>query len=119
MSTGPHTLILDANTAVTFARVNRLDLVTGLPGYRVVIGQIAFGEVKKEPAVSILAKAVRNAALGIEAVSLTDATEAAAWAKFDGMPAFRGRGEAEVLALACTRGYVVASDEVAVCDAAK
>lgn len=113
------TFILDACTTTTFGRVNRLDLVTSIPATRVVIGHIACAEVSKEPAKSVLAKALKAASLAVEAIDPSVSAEAAAWAHFDAMPAFRGRGEAEVLALAVSRGYAVVTDEVAVCSAAR
>lgn len=119
MPLSPRTLVLDACTTTTFARVDRLDLLTTIPSIRVVIGRIASTEVRKEPAKSILAKAIRSADLSVEAIDLNSETEVAALAYFDRMVAFEGRGEAEVLALALSRGYGVASDEVAVCVAAR
>lgn len=102
---------------MTFAKVNRLDLITGTHDARVVIGSRAHAEVRREPSLSVLAKAVRLQHIHVESVDLGDPREATALALYDGMPAFRGRGEAEVLALVVTRGYVLASDEVAVRDA--
>lgn len=111
------TLVLDACTTLTFAKVNRLDLIIDLEGFRVAIAARAHAEVKREPAVSVLARAVRLARIAVESVDLGVPREAAALALFDSMTAFRGRGEAEVLALAIERGYVIATDEPAVRDA--
>lgn len=111
-------VVLDACFAITFGKVARFDLVTGLVGHRVVIASRALTEVRRRPARAI-EEAIRASTLVVEGVDLSDASEAAALADFDRRPAFRGRGEAEVLALARTRGYVVASDEVAVLRAAR
>jgi|GEM_PF-3488408 len=113
------TLVVDACTAITYAKVGRLDLVTGARGYRVVMAARARSEIRKEPARSHVAAAERAGDLTIEGVDLDAAEEVAALARYDAKPAFRGRGEAEVLALAAARGYAVASDEVPVLHAAR
>jgi hypothetical protein len=61
-----------------------------------------------------LAACIESQVIAVEAVDLAVGAEQEALARFDARPAFRNRGEAEVLALAATRGYIVGSDEVAV-----
>lgn len=119
MSGGPATLVLDACTVITYARAGRLDLVTGLPGHRVVMAARARSEIRKEPARSRVQAAERAGLLDTLAIDMEVPAEVAALARYDARPAFRGRGEAEVLALAACRGYAIASDEAAVLNAAR
>ena len=113
------TLVLDACTTITFARVKRLDIVAGIPGIRVVIAARALAEVKKQPAKDMIAKAIRNNLIAVASISLEDPAEAAALATYDGDHRFRETGEAEVLALAVARRYVGGSDEHIVREAAE
>jgi hypothetical protein len=115
----PRILVLDACVAVTFGNIARLDLITGIRGYQVAIGARARAEVSRDPARAEVQSAVSSGALSVAAIDLAVPAEVAALADFDRRPAFRGRGEAEVLALARTRGYAVASDERAVLTAAR
>ena len=67
--------------------------------------------MRRPPARNALARAVADGEIEIETIDLAVSNEQEALARFDARPAFRGRGDAEVLALAVTRGYVVGSDE--------
>lgn len=107
-------LVLDACLAITFGNVGRLDLVAGLRAHRVVIAARAAAEVRRPPADQALRAAIASGEIVVEAVDLANGQEQQALAEYDARPAFRGRGEAEVLALAATRGYIVGSDEVPV-----
>ena len=111
MSAPSPTLVLDACTVITFARAGRLDVLTRAYGYRVVMAGRAHAEVRKPPSSTALAAEVEAGLVVVESVDLGDAAEAAALARYDGRPAFRGRGEAEVLTLAAARGYLIVSDE--------
>lgn len=115
----PHILVLDACVAITFGNVARLDLVTGIRGYQVAIGARSRAEVSRDPARRLVQEAISSGALVVAGIDLAIPAEVAALADFDRRPAFKGRGEAEVLALARIRGYAVASDERAVLTAAR
>lgn len=115
----PGILVLDACVAITFGNVARLDLITGIHGYQVAIGARARVEVSRDPARAEVQSAVSSGVLSVAAIDLAVPVEVAALADFDRRPAFKGRGEAEVLALARTRGYAIASDERAVLTAAR
>ncbi len=115
----PNTLVLDACVAITFGNAARLDLLTGMAGWRVAIGARARVEVARDPAAGQLRAAIEDGSLSVAAIDLGVPAEASALADFDRRPAFRGRGEAEVLALARSRGYAVGSDERAVLTAAR
>jgi hypothetical protein len=110
----PRGSIFDACIGITFGNVARLNLVTGLRSGRVVIGRRALMEITRAPARDAVHAAVDAGEILIEAIDLRDAREQAALAKFDARRAFQGRGDAEVLALAACRGYIVASDERAI-----
>lgn len=108
------TILLDACLAITFGNAQRLDLITDLSTHRAAIGARARREVVKPPAPEELDRAVHSGTIEVVSVDLSNADEQQALARFDGLPAFRGRGDAEVLALATTRGYLVGSDERAI-----
>jgi predicted nucleic acid-binding protein len=108
------TLLLDACIAITFGTADRLDLLTDLRRYRVAISPLALQEVRKPPAKDRVLRAIQRGEISVEAIDLDLERERDALADFDSRPAFRGRGEAEVLALARTRAYLVGSDERAV-----
>lgn len=106
---------MDACLAITFGNASRLDVLTNLSGYRITISARALSEVLKPPARDVLWQAVGDQSIEVETVDLSNAEEQHALARFDALPAFRDRGDAEVLALAITRGYLVGSDERAIC----
>ena len=106
-------LILDACIVITFGREEQLELVT-LGARGVVIGRRAREEVERAPARPQLDEAIRNGSVDVETANLEDPGEQEALARYDGMPAFEGRGDAEVIALAVSRGYIVCSDDRAI-----
>lgn len=113
-SSDPDTLVLDACLVITFGNADALELVTGIEGYEVVIASRAIGEVRRPPASRSLRAALEERRIRSTAIDLSVAGEQDALARFDAMPAFRGRGDAEVLALAVSRGYAVGTDERAI-----
>lgn len=118
-SSDPDTVVLDACLAITFGNAGALDLVTGIERYDVVIASRAIGEVTRPPASHALREAVEEGRIRSAAVDLSVPEEQDALVRFDTMPAFRGRGDAEVLALAVSRGYAVGTDERAIRRVAK
>jgi predicted nucleic acid-binding protein len=111
--------VIDACLAITFGNVGRLEVLTQLVRHRVVISARALAEIRRPPASGAIQAAIAAQEITIEAVDLNDPGERQALANFDQRPAFRGRGEAEVLAIAATRGYIVGSDERPVLSAAR
>lgn len=107
-------VVLDACLVITFGSENRLDLLTGLSTRRVAIAGRAEEEVVRPPASTALEKALETGELEIESIDLEMPDEQEALARYDDRPAFRGRGDAEVIALAASRGYIVGSDERAI-----
>jgi predicted nucleic acid-binding protein len=103
--------VLDACLIITFGSVERLELLIEAPVGRVIVAARAFAEVKRPPARDLLRTAVSEDRIHREAIDLERQAEQEAFARFNGRPAFRNRGEAEVLALALTRNYIVGSDE--------
>ena len=111
---GPDTVVLDACLAITFGNARALHLVTDLARYRLTIASRAFEEVLRPPAREALLVALDEGRIKMESLDLTVVREQEALARFDAMPAFRGRGDAEVLALAVCRGHAVGTDERAI-----
>jgi predicted nucleic acid-binding protein len=104
-------LVLDACLIITFGSAGRLDLLSEAPVGRVIVAARACAEVKRPPARDLLRQAVSEGRIHREAIDLEQQAEQEAFARFNARPAFRDRGEAEVLSLALTRNYIVGSDE--------
>lgn len=107
-------IILDACTIISFGNVGRLEIIDAIESDGVCVGAKARAEVLRDPARAAMEASIAGGRLTVVSVDPENPAEQEAWRMFDDRPAFRGRGEAEVLALAATRGYVVASDERAV-----
>jgi hypothetical protein len=104
--------------AITFGSAGHLQLVLDAELVSPAIGARAMREVAREPARTAVHEAVKAGRLQIQAIDLTKGDEVKALARFDADPAFRGRGDAEVLALAEQRGYLVGTDDRAIRTAA-
>lgn len=107
-------VVLDACMVITFGTQRRLDVVASLRGYEALVGSRADGEVLRDPARSRLDVALEHGEIRRVSIDLAVAAEQDALRKYDAMPAFRGRGDAEVLALAESRAMAVGSDDAAV-----
>lgn len=107
-------IVLDACMIISFGNAGRLDLVDTLRLDRVCVSARARSEVIRDPARAAMEASVAAGRICVESIDLEDVTEQEALQAYDARPAFRGRGDAEVLALAASRGYIVASDERAV-----
>jgi len=112
-------VVLDACIIITFGSEDRLDLLTEVPSRRIVVAERARDEVRRPPGSTALAAALDDGRIETEAIDLEMPEEQEALARYDKRAAFRGRGDAEVLALAAARGYVVGSDERAIRRAAR
>lgn len=108
------TIIIDACLAITHGNARALDLVIDLRCHDVTIAQRAMKEVTRQAARDELESAVGQAKLRVESIIPEVPGDQEALARFDSSPRFRGRGDAEVLALAAARGWIVGSDDVAV-----
>ncbi len=107
-------VILDASIVITFGNAAALSVVTELQVHSVVIGSRTRTEIVRDPAARELGKAIELGSMKEVSVDLYVAAEQAALQKYDQRIAFRGRGDAETLALASCRGYVLGSDDRAV-----
>lgn len=94
-------------------------MVAQLRRHRVTIARRAASEVTRPPALDQLNNAIEHGLITVEQIDLDAGGEQEALARFDNSPRFRGRGDAEVLALAISRGWIVGSDETAVRRAAQ
>jgi hypothetical protein len=112
------TLIIDACQLITFGNCGALEVITSLSHHRIVVGSRSLGEVVQPPAATALATAVAGAQVTTVSIDLENLFEQQELARFDSRMAFRNRGDAELLALASARGYLLASDERAVRSAA-
>lgn len=104
-------LLLDTCILITFGNAGRLDLITGLKAWEPVTSGRVLGELTKPPGADVRAL-VDAGAIGRTALDPENPEEQAALVRFDAEPAFRGRADAEVLALFETRkGFLLASDD--------
>ena len=87
--------------------------------HRVTISRRAAAEVTRPPALDQLNSAIEHGLITVEQIDLDAGGEQEALARFDNSPRFRGRGDAEVLALAVSRDWILGSDETAVRRAAQ
>lgn len=107
-------MVVDACVVITFGNADALDVITRLRRHEVGVCPRVVDEVTKPPAAEALRDAVNQGIVGQLSLDLTDATERSNLQRFDSRPAFRNRADAEVLALAISRSYIVGSDETAV-----
>jgi len=108
------TVVLDACLAITFGNARALGVVTEMAAHHVVLAGRAHGEVLRPPASEEVGQAIQSGTLRLACVDPEIEAEQEALVRFDGASRFHGRGEAEVLALAASRGWIVGSDEIAV-----
>jgi hypothetical protein len=111
-------VIADACLFITFGNADVLGLLTELRAHRVLVSGRSLMEVTRPPTLTALQAALAAGTVSAEAIDLGDPAEQEALRRFDSRVAFRNRGDAEVMALAVTRGYIVGSDDRAVRSAA-
>lgn len=107
-------LFLDACILITFGNCRALELITRCTRFQGEVGGRVQAEVLRPPASNELRAALRAGALRSVELDLYDSREAGQLQRFEERPAFRGRGDAEVLALAVSRQGWVGSDDPAV-----
>jgi predicted nucleic acid-binding protein len=99
-------VVTDANVLINLMHVKRLSLLGGLAGYEFVVPDHVRAEITEPAQVEMLDEAASRGFLRIESV-----TDLGALTLFAELVAHLDRGEAACLALAVTRGWMVASDE--------
>ena len=105
--------MLDACILITFGNAGALEIITGLLRHPVMTTSRSVREVTKQPATSAVHDAVSDGTLQVTAIDLNNRVEQENLRRFDSLTAFRGRADAEVLALAVSRGNLVCSDRTA------
>ncbi len=101
-----HVVVTDANILINLVHVGRLDLLGKLLRYSFVVPEQVIAEVKDPPQSVVLAKALDEGLLTAE--KLTQIAELELYAE---LLMKLGSGEAACLALAQSRGWLIASDE--------
>lgn len=104
-------VVLDACMVISFGNAGRLDLIDTLQLHRVCVSARARSEVVRDPACAAMEASIAAGRLCAERIDVQNPAEQESLQRFDARPAFRGRGDAEVLALAESRAYIVGSDE--------
>lgn len=99
-------VVSDANVLINLAHVDRLDLCGSLEELEFVVPEEVIAEVSRPDQAAILQRALD--AGHMERVVICDPAEIALYAELRDSV---GRGEAACLALARSRGWLVASDE--------
>lgn len=110
----PRTIVVDACLLITFGNAGKLALLSSTADRRIVVPPRSAAEVAKPPASLALQQALRENSIGLEAINVEEVAAQRAFLRFNTMPAFRDRGEAEVLALADSRTWMLGSDDEAV-----
>ncbi len=107
MSDAPTRIVVtDANVLINLIHVGRLDLLAGLGGFEFVVPDHVDAEITDPSQRAVLSEAAQRDVL--RTVSLNELPAIALYAE---LASRLGRGEAACLALAATRGWIVASDE--------
>lgn len=104
-------IVLDACMIISFGNAGRLDLIDTLRLDAVCVSARARTEVVRDPARAAMEASIAAGRLVVEAIDLANPVEQDALRVYVARPAFRGRGDAEVLSLAASRAYLVGSDE--------
>jgi predicted nucleic acid-binding protein len=99
-------VVTDANVLINLMHVDRLSLLGHLSGYEFVVPDHVRAEITDPAQVAMLDEAASRGFLRVEPV-----TDLAALTLFAELIAHIDRGEAACLALAVTKGWMVASDE--------
>ncbi len=100
-------VVSDANVLINFLRANRLDLLRQHRDYKIHVTEHVRGEITYPHQKAELDGAISSG--DIEEVSLTDTVEVELFAELN---AVLGRGESAAIALASSRGWVIAIDEL-------
>ena len=99
-------VVSDASVLINFIRLERLDLMARLVGWRFIVPEEVLAEIT-DPDQRIVVEAALTAG-GLGRDSVNTPTENAAYAE---LRAVMGQGEAACLAMAQARGWLVACDE--------
>lgn len=100
-------VVSDANVLINFLRANRLDLLRQHTDYKIHVTEHVRREIAYPYQKAELDGAISSG--DIEEVSLTDTVEVELFAELN---AVLGRGESAAIALASSRGWVIAIDEL-------
>jgi predicted nucleic acid-binding protein len=107
-------IVLDACMIISFGNAGLLHLIDTLRVDEVCVSARARSEVVRDPARAAMEASIAASRLRVEAIDMENPAEQELIQEYDARPAYRGRGDAEVLALAASRAYIVASDERAI-----
>ena len=99
-------VVTDANVLINFCHIGQLPLLGALLPYRFVVPQEVINEITEPAQQTQIASAL---AQGVIANTVIDSIEALAL--YGTLRDLMGRGEAACLALAVTKGWMIASDE--------
>ena len=100
------TVVVDATVVIHLANAGQLHLLGALSGWEFVIPDQVVEEIRQPAQVAALLHALQVGYLRQE--SSTDPEEIAVYAEFKQR---MGKGEASCLAMAATRGWILASDD--------
>ena len=99
-------VVVDANVAINFIHIGRLDLLGRLPGLRFVIPEHVAEEISDDAQSAVLREAIEAGLL--EEIKIIEPAELM---RYSQLIRTLGKGESACLAIAESRGWLVASDE--------
>ena len=99
-------VVADANVLINFIHIGRLNLLGQLPGLSIVVPEHVVEEISNEAQADELHNAIESGFLAV-----TKITEFAEIARYSAFTKALGKGESACLALAESRGWMIASDE--------
>lgn len=102
----PRTVVIDTNVLINLIHVNYLDLLGALPGYEFVAPDEVINEITVRRQKTRLRKALSQGIIRKHSVQDIDALRV-----FVELRSVMDRGEAACLALASSKGWLLASDE--------
>ena len=99
-------VVADSSFLINFLAVDRMDILSGLPQFRFHVVNHVVAEIRYESQRARLQAATEGG--GVIEIEITDPVEILLYAE---SRRFLGDGESASLAVAVTRGWVIASDE--------
>lgn len=100
--------VVDASLLLSLSSASSLNLLWNDPHHDWHLTPLVRNEIQREPARSEVSNAVLDGRLGLAELAMESSDESGAWARWSGIV---DPGEAEAIAVATTRGWVVGIED--------